>query len=52
VLERLALSKDALKMNGPAILRISPARKWTCSSLSMTQGPAMSASGRPSPIDI
>ena len=31
---------------------ISCARKWTCSSLSMTQGPAISASGAPPPISM
>ena len=40
---RLALSKEALKMKGPAMRAMASAMKWTCSSLSMTQGPAMSA---------
>src|SRR6202142_3039762 len=51
-LERLALSKDALKTNGPAMAPISRARKWTCSSLSITHGPAISARGWPPPKAI
>src|SRR5579863_874910 len=51
-LERLALSKEALKMNGTPSFAISLARKWTCSSLSMTQGPAISARGASPPTPI
>src|SRR6185436_12361500 len=51
-LVRLALSKDALKTNGPATARIASAIRWTCSSLSMTHGPPMSAMGWPAPKQI
>src|SRR5215475_9495846 len=50
MLERLALSKDALKTNGAPSFKSSQARKRMCSSLSMTHGPATSASGAPPPI--
>src|SRR5437763_7704345 len=46
-LVRFALSKDALKTNVPTASRIPCAIRWTCSSLSMTQGPAISTRGRP-----
>ena len=42
--DRLALSKEALKTNRPTISPISRARKWTCSSLSITHGPAIKQS--------
>src|SRR5271157_438696 len=42
---RLALSKDALKTNSPTASRMPRARRCTCSSLSMTHGPAMSTKG-------
>src|SRR4051812_24670002 len=48
-LVRLALSKEALKTNSPTAWRMPRAMRWTCSSLSMTQGPAISTSGRPEP---
>src|SRR5688572_365781 len=48
---RLALSYDALKTNGVparrAMSRSASAVSTACASLSMTQGPAMSASGPP-----
>ena len=45
---RLALSKDALKTNGPGDLANAAAPcGCTCSSLSMTHGPAIRASGAP-----
>ena len=43
----MALSKEALKMNGERMARMAAASEWTCSSLSMTQGPAMSVNGAP-----
>ena len=43
---RLALSKDALKTNSPTARRMACAMRWTCSSLSITQGPAIKTSGR------
>src|ERR1017187_8470578 len=48
-LVRLALSNEALKTNSPTASRIPRAIRWTCSSLSMTHGPAMSTRGRPCP---
>src|ERR1017187_1209919 len=48
-LVRFALSKDALKTNSPTASRMPRAMRWTCSSLSMTHGPAISTSGRPCP---
>src|SRR6202790_3285710 len=36
-------------MNGPAIAPIAAAMRRTCSSLSITQGPAISANGCPPP---
>src|ERR1039457_4681560 len=48
-LVRLALSNDALKTNSPTASRMPRAMRWTCSSLSMTHGPAISTSGRPCP---
>src|SRR5262252_9083512 len=50
MLERLALSNDALKTKGAPSFESSQARNWTCSSLSMTHGPAMRESGAPFPI--
>ena len=52
---RLALSYDALKMNGTPARRRDVAdrcgqRPSACASLSMTHGPAMSTSGVPPPI--
>src|SRR5579864_4210589 len=44
-LVRLALSKEALKMNLPTASRIPQAMRRTCSSLSITHGPAISTSG-------
>src|ERR1035437_2885380 len=44
---RLALSNEALNMNSPTASRMPRAMRWTCSSLSMTHGPAMSTSGLP-----
>src|SRR4029079_5689822 len=53
---RLALSNDALKMNGtPARALIStswPARAVAWFSFSMTQGPAISANRFPPPIEM
>src|SRR5579862_2130506 len=49
MLVRLALSKDALNTNGPAILRIASAIKCTWASLSMTHGPAIRPSAWPAP---
>src|SRR4051794_31092491 len=46
-LGRLALSKDALKTNGPTTPPIARAMRWTCSSLSITHGPAIRTSGLP-----
>src|SRR5438128_4277275 len=43
-LVRLALSKEALNTNGPAISAMASAMRRTCSSLSITQGPAISTS--------
>src|ERR1035438_4002831 len=48
-LDRLALSNEALKMNSPTASRMPRAMRWTCSSLSMTHGPAISTSGVPAP---
>src|SRR5574340_948869 len=48
-LVRFALSNDALKTNGPAISRIARAILCTCSSLSMTHGPAIRTSALPGP---
>src|ERR1035437_8667867 len=48
-LVRLALSNEALKTNSPTASRMPRAMRWTCSSLSMTHGPALSTSGLPSP---
>src|ERR1039457_6287699 len=42
---RLALSKEALKTNSPTASRIPRATRCTCSSLSMTQGPAINTRG-------
>src|SRR5262249_44929278 len=54
--ERLALSNEALKINGTptrAVMSTScPAISATWASLSMTHGPAMSAKGRPSPTKM
>src|SRR5215470_7621198 len=51
---RFALSNDALKMNGTFTRRVMSTRaaaiERACASLSMTHGPAMSASGPPPPI--
>src|SRR3954466_11796541 len=47
-LVRFALSKDALKTKSPAASRMPRAMRRTCSSLSMTHGPAIRTSGRPS----
>src|SRR5579883_2560360 len=49
MLVRLALSKDALKTKSPTAARMPHAMRWTCSSLSMTHGPAINTSGRPAP---
>src|SRR6266850_2766070 len=53
---RFALSYDALKMNGTCRRRVRsasrPARSDACCSLSMTQGPAISTSGLPPPMEI
>src|SRR6476646_4060738 len=53
---RLALSNDALKMNGTPtralISTSSPARAVAWFSFSMTQGPAISANGFPPPIEM
>src|SRR4051794_5394585 len=46
-LVRLALSKLALKTNSPTASRIPRAMRCTCSSLSITQGPAISTSRLP-----
>src|SRR5262249_17358693 len=51
-LVRLALSEDALHTNGPAIFAMASAMRSTCSSLSITQGPAISASGLAPPNRI
>src|SRR5437667_2342854 len=51
-LVRLALSNDALKTNGPAMRAMAAAMRCTCSSLSITHGPAISASGHPPPKRI
>src|SRR5438876_46392 len=51
-LVRLALSKEALNTNGPAISAMASAMRRTCSSLSITQGPAISASGLAPPKRI
>src|ERR1035437_7707695 len=48
-LVRLALSNEALKTNSPTASRMPRAMRWTCSSLSMTHGPAISTSGCPAP---
>src|SRR5882762_7081478 len=51
---RFALSKEDLKMYGTphsrAIVERARAMRRACASLSITQGPAMSASGAPAPI--
>src|SRR5260370_36568428 len=44
-LVRFALSKEALKTKLPTARPIDSAMKWTCSSLAMTQGPAIRTSG-------
>src|SRR5450432_822896 len=44
-LVRLALSNEALKTNAPTASRMPRAMRWTCSSLSMTHGPAIRTSG-------
>src|SRR5262245_18179027 len=49
MLVRFALSNDALKPNWPATERMAGAMVWTCSSLWMTQGPAIRTSGFPGP---
>src|SRR4051812_28466025 len=49
MLVRFALSNEALKTYGPAISRIARAIRRTCSSLSITHGPAIRASGEPAP---
>src|SRR5438067_12559647 len=36
-------------MNSPTASRIPRAMRWTCSSLSITHGPAISTKGRPPP---
>src|SRR5581483_7387898 len=46
-LVRLALSKEALKTKSPRTSRMPRAIRWTCSSLSMTQGPAIQISRSP-----
>ena len=43
-LVRFALSKLALKTNSPTASRMPRAMRWTCSSLSITHGPAISTS--------
>src|SRR5262245_19774137 len=48
-LVRFALSKLALKMNFPTASLMPRAIRCTCSSLSITQGPATSTSGLPAP---
>src|SRR5664279_3433532 len=48
-LVRLALSNDALKTNSPTASRMPRAMRWTCSSLSITHGPAINTSGWPGP---
>src|ERR1039458_6051076 len=48
-LVRLALSNEALKTNSPTASRMPRAIRWTCSSLSITHGPAISTSGRGAP---
>src|SRR5436190_13813733 len=52
---RLALSNEALKITGTwhraAISLMAIAMLSTCAGLSMTQGPAITASGDPPPID-
>src|ERR1039458_3190953 len=47
---RLALSKDALKTNSPTASRMPRARRCTCSSLSMTHGPAINTKSRPNAL--
>src|ERR1017187_8378397 len=49
-LVRLALSNDALKTNSPTASRMPRAIRCTCSSLSMTHGPAMSTRPRPNAL--
>src|SRR5262245_48814803 len=53
---RLALSYDALKMNGTrdrqAISASCPARSVALASLSITHGPAMRTNGLPPPIEM
>src|ERR1019366_2269281 len=48
-LVRLALSKEALKTKSPTASRMPRAMRYTCSSLSITHGPAINTSGLPSP---
>src|ERR1017187_9476094 len=48
-LVRLALSNEALKTNSPTASRMPRAMRWTCSSLSITHGPAINTSGLPGP---
>src|SRR5438034_6048576 len=52
MLVRLALSNEALKTYGPAISRIATAMRSTCSSLSITHGPAIKTSGASPPKRI
>src|ERR1019366_6039919 len=47
---RLALSKEALKTNSPTASRMPRARRCTCSSLSMTHGPAISTGPWPNAL--
>src|SRR5258708_7569630 len=47
MLVRLALSNDALNTKSPTASRIPRAIRCTCSSLSITHGPAMRTSGLP-----
>src|ERR1051326_7141663 len=46
-LERFALSNDALNTKGTGNPESAVASIWTCSSLSITHGPAINASGPP-----
>ena len=48
--EAVPLLRDALKTNGPTIFAIARARKWACSSLSITHGPAIKP--RPAPVPL
>src|SRR5262245_10715922 len=51
-LVRLALSNEALNTKGPAMRPIAAAIRCTCSSLSITHGPAIRANGDPPPNRI